>query len=316
MLGVSSGNTLEQIQVDTSGKMSVNDSTAQASLTVIAGDTTSLDAKIPAKGQNAKSESVSVTIANDQGALSVSDSTAQSSLSTIATEVTSIDNKLPSSLGQTNKAGSVSVAVASDQGALSVSDSTAQTTLGNINSALGGTLTVSDSSAQSKLTSIQTAVEIIDDIVSTDGASYSASSSKGVMLLAKDNSGNFKPVELNASSELKVTSGAGTLSTTNTTVLSGVSVSNSSSTTSSAVDLNAVKNFSVFGNCQEGFTEVEILISHDDSTYVKDTSVFMQSDTNGDFAKHIESHARYVKVKYANDSGSSKTITAQLSFKN
>jgi hypothetical protein len=68
--------------------------TQSTSLSTIAGDTTSIDGKLPTTlGQTTKASSLSVTIASDD-TVAVSDSTAQSSLSTIAGDTTNIDDKL------------------------------------------------------------------------------------------------------------------------------------------------------------------------------------------------------------------------------
>lgn len=71
-----------EVQVDIvgqTGTLNVSDSTAQTSLSTIATETTSIDNKLPTIGQNAKSASVSVTLASDQGAISVSSSNANNS---------------------------------------------------------------------------------------------------------------------------------------------------------------------------------------------------------------------------------------------
>ena len=130
------------------------------------------------------------------------------------------------------------------------------------------------------------------------------------MLLAKDNSGNFKPVELNSSSELKVTS-AGSITSTATQTHAGVSVANSSTSTSSAVDLQTVREVSVIGNVSETGAEIEILVSSDDTNYYKRTDISLMSDySSGDFGKSFKVNARYLKVKYVNDSGGSKVLSS------
>ncbi len=77
--GAVSGSEMQVDIVSSSGTISVSDSTAQTSLATIATETTSIDNKLPTIGQNAKSASVSVTLASDQGAISVSSSNANNS---------------------------------------------------------------------------------------------------------------------------------------------------------------------------------------------------------------------------------------------
>ena len=84
--------TNNAIQSAVEGTLAVTDATARTSLATIAGDTTSLDAKIPAVGQNAKTASVSVTLASDQGTLAVADSTSAGHLANILTATQLIDD--------------------------------------------------------------------------------------------------------------------------------------------------------------------------------------------------------------------------------
>lgn len=267
------------------GTLAVSDSAAQSSLSTIAGAVSGSE--------------VQVDIVSSSGTLSVSDSAAQSSLSTIATEVTSIDNKLPA-VGQNAKAASVSVTLASDQGTLAVSDSTAQASLSSINSALGGSLTVSDSTAQASLSTIASEATSIDN--KTPSLGQAAKSASVPVTIASDQ-GNLAV-------------SMGSLSANSSSAFSSQSVSNSSTALSSAVDLQAVREVSVIGNCTETGAEIEILVSADDSAYYKRTDMSIFSDySTGDFGKSFMVNARYLKVRYENDSGSSKTLSAVVVHK-
>ena len=108
----------------------------------------------------------------------------------------------------------------------------------------------------------------------------------------------------------------GSLSANSTSAFSSQSVSNSATATSSAVDLQAVREVSVIGNVSETGAEIEILVSADDSNYYKRTDLSLFSDYNsGDFAKAFMVNSRYLKVKYENDSGSTKVISAVVVHK-
>ena len=112
---------------------SANQTTGNASLATIAGDTTSLDAKIPSQGAAAIAGSIPVNIASDQvvpisatslplpsgAATAANQSTGNASLATIAGDTTSLDAKLPSQ-GSATSANSLPVVIASDQGAIPV----------------------------------------------------------------------------------------------------------------------------------------------------------------------------------------------------
>jgi hypothetical protein len=255
------------------------------------------------------------------GALNVNDSTAQSSLSSIN-----------SALG----------------GTLNVSDSTAQSTLSSINSALGGSLTVSDSTAQASLSTIAGDTTSLDSKFSQGYDAQISSGGSGLVqigLYGRDNSGNWDAVNVENNGDIKVSlddidsvKGQATmanslpvviasdqsniavsmaaLSSTSTTTHSAVSVSNLTTDTSSSVDLNAVREVSVIGNVTEYGAEIEILVSDDDVTYYKKTDISIFSDyNNGDFVKAFKANARYLKVKYVNDSGSSQTLNSKICYK-
>lgn len=115
------------LQVDGSNKLSVNDATAQSSLSSINS----------ALG----------------GTLTVADSTAQSSLS-------SINLALGGTLQTSNLTaeGSLANIESSVAGTLTVSDSTAQSSLQNIELAVGGTLQTSNLTAEASLSNIETSL--------------------------------------------------------------------------------------------------------------------------------------------------------------
>lgn len=134
---------------------SANQTTGNSSLSTIAGDTTSLDAKVPAQGAAVTAASIPVNIASDQtvpvsaaslplpsgAATSANQSTANSSLSTIAGDTTSIDGKTPS-LGQAAEAASVPVVIASDQTDLPVDQSGNDTAFVSTHSVSGSNIEV------------------------------------------------------------------------------------------------------------------------------------------------------------------------------
>lgn len=112
----------------------------EATLSTVAGDTTSLDAKVPAQGQALSAASVPVVIASDQSAVPASQSgtwnitdvsgtvslptgaATEATLSTVAGDTTSLDTKVPAQ-GQALSAASLPVVIASDQSAVPASQS-------------------------------------------------------------------------------------------------------------------------------------------------------------------------------------------------
>jgi|11_taG_2_1085331.scaffolds.fasta_scaffold29129_3 hypothetical protein len=277
------------------------------------------------------------------GALNVNDSTAQSSLSSINSSLSGTLN-----VSDSTAQSSLSSISSSVSGTLSVSDSTAQSSLSSINSALSGSLTVSDSAAQASLSTIAGDTSSLDSKFSQGYDAQISSGGSGLVqigLYGRDNSGNWDAVNVENNGDIKVSLDdidsvkgqasmanslpvviasdqsniavtMGALSSTSTTTHSSVSVSNLTTSTSSSVDLNAVREVSVIGNVTEYGSEIEILASDDDATYYKMTDISVFSDyNNGDFVKSFKANARYVKVKYVNDSGSSQTITSKICYK-
>lgn len=265
---------LQTLSCDNSGHMLVRNSTAEGKLDLI--ETTN----------NAIQSAV-------EGTLNVADATARISLSTIAGDTTSLDAKIPA-VGQNAKSASVSVTLASDQGALAVADST----------------------AQSSLAQIETAVETLDDIVLVDNTAYSSASTKGVMLLAKDNSGNMKPVELNSSSELKVTtasSGAETFE---------VHTSTHATTSANATLTSSVETITK-RDCEVGFfikatnsqtpqnPKIEVSPNNTDFVELSAGGGFNFQASGSDIlgATSVKIPYPYVRVVLTNDSGGSSDIT-------
>ena len=167
---------------------------------------------------------------------------------------------------------------------------------------------------------IETAVEVLDDIVLTDGAAYSASSSKGVMLLAKDNSGNFKPVELNSSSELKVSSAGSSSETFEVHTSSHSSVGAGASITSSVETLTK-------RDCEVGFfvkatnnrtpQNVKIEVSPDNSDFTELSAgggFLFSSDGSSNMlgATSVKVPYPYVRLSLDNDSGGTSDITIKI----
>ena len=117
--GAATEATLSSIDTDTS---------------TIAGDTTSLDTKVPAQGAATTANSLPVNIASDQtvpvsaaslplptgAATEATLATIDTDTGNIATSTSNIDGKLPATLGQKTKAGSLAVTLASDEDTLNV----------------------------------------------------------------------------------------------------------------------------------------------------------------------------------------------------
>ena len=130
------GDGVEIMAINASNEAQVRDDDAITELTIISGDTTSLDTKIPAQGQAAMAASLPVVIASDQSPVKVDDDDAQALLTTIDADTSSIDSKTPA-LGQAAMAASVPVVIASDQSVIKVDDDDTQAILTTIDADTG-----------------------------------------------------------------------------------------------------------------------------------------------------------------------------------
>lgn len=148
------------LQVDGSNKLSVNDSTAQSTLSTISS---TLSGGLSVNDSTAQS-SLSAIETSVGGTLVVSDTVAQTTLSSISSSVSGT-----LSTSDITAQSSLSNIESSVAGTLAVDDSNANLSLSSIDSAVNGTLVVSDTTAQSSLSSIDT--RLAGTITTTQGVS-------------------------------------------------------------------------------------------------------------------------------------------------
>lgn len=277
---------LQTLECDASGHMLCRNSTAEGKLDTL--------------------ETTLTAIETDAAALEVLQTSTNTKLDTLETTLTAIET---------------------DAAALEVLQTSTNTKLDTLETTLtaietdAAALEVLQTAGNSSLADIKTAVEVIDDVVLTDGSSYSSSSTKGVMLLAKDNSGNMKPVELNSSSELKVSStGGGGSETFEVHTSTHSSVSSGASITSSVETLTK-------RNCQVGFIitssesnppgQTEVQVSADNSTFSNLSAgggFNYQSDGSGGqiAAINMEIPFPFVRVKMTAATGSTHNVVIKI----
>lgn len=193
------GDGTETVNVNASNEMQVADDTARTSLATIAGDTTSLDGKMPAQGAALTAASVPVNIASDQtvpvsaaslplptgAATAANQTTANSALAAIQTAVEILDNAisgtemqvdvvtsaLPTGAATSANQATANSALAAIQTAVELLDNTVSGTelqVDVVTSALptGAATAANQTTANSALSAIQTAVELIDNAIS------------------------------------------------------------------------------------------------------------------------------------------------------
>jgi len=153
----------------------------ESTLSTVAGDTTSLDSKIPSQGAALTAGSLPVTIASDQtvpvSATSLplpTGAASESTLSTVAGDTTSLDSKVPAQ-GSALTAASLPVNIASDQtvpvSASSLplptgaaTESTLSTAAGDINSIASDSTSIASNTdnTASEITSLNAKVTTVD----------------------------------------------------------------------------------------------------------------------------------------------------------
>jgi len=94
-----------------------------------------------------------------------------------------------------------------------------------------------------------------------------------------------------------------------------VSVTNSSTESTTALDLNGARRVCVFGNLNDTSGSIKVEVSRDNVNYFGSSEAVIYVDDTGDFFKTIEMDARYVIFTYTNSSGTSKVLTLNHSFK-
>ena len=185
--------------------------------------------------------------------------------------------------------GVAHIAEVTSTGKLQVVDSAVASALGGsltvadsaVASALGGTLTVADSAVASALGGTLTVSDT--GVISALGGTLSVS--------------------------------APAISATSAVQKNAVSVTDASTESTTALDLNTVRRVAVFGNVNDASGSIKVEVSRDNVTYFESEEAMIYVNSSGDFFKTVEMDARYVIFKYTNNSGSTKVLTLNTSYK-
>ena len=137
------------------------------------------------------------------------------------------------------------------------------------------------------------------------------------LVYGRDASGNLDALLVNASGELKVASSASGATTTN--VAETLATGAGGTATSTAVDMDGSTNLTIFGQTDNNADAIEVLVSHDNSTYYTDPSSFVAtqpSGSNTDFSIQISSSgARYFKIRQVDTLTTAFTVVVNSSKK-
>jgi len=109
---------------------------------------------------------------------------------------------------------------------------------------------------------------------------------------------------------------APTISTTSAVLENATSVADTATEVSPSTDLDAVKRVAVFGNLNDSSGSIEVEVSADNTNWYLNNEQNIYVDANNHYHKTIEVDAQYLRLKYTNMSGGSKTWNALISYKN
>ncbi len=192
-------------------------------------------------------------------------------------------------------------------------DSTAHTKLDTLETTLTAcetdlaALEVLQTSTNTKLDTVETTLTAIE----TDAAALEVlQTSTNTKLDTLETTMNA--VETAVTGTLTVSAPA--ITATNTVLENATAVADGATETTAAVDLNGARRCAIFGSLTDNTGNIQVEVSADNSNYFTNTeqTVFISSNN---YYKTIDIDARYIRLKYTNGSGGSKTWTCNLSSK-
>ena len=172
-------------------------------------------------------------------------------------------------------------------------------------------------SADSYLGTIATDTLSLDSKTTQGYDAQIASGGSGLqqnLIYGRDASGNLDALQVNASGELKVASSASGASTTN--VNDVLAPGAGGTATSTAVDMNGFTNLSFFGSSTNTADPIFAQVSHNNSTWVENTEVFVNFSPSGEFFANVaNTGARYFRVQQIDSLSTAFTLTVNSSKK-
>ncbi len=105
------------------------------------------------------------------------------------------------------------------------------------------------------------------------------------------------------------------ISATSAVQKNAVAVADGNTESTTALDVDTVRRMAVFGNLNDAGGQIKVEVSRDNVTYFESEEAVIYVNSTGDFYKTIELDVRYVIFTYTNNSGSSKTLTLNTSYK-
>ena len=124
-----------------------------------------------------------------------------------------------------------------------------------------------------------------------------------------------QPVSGSVSISGNVSTVAGSTSVSNSSQFSAESIADGASAQSAGLDISALGSCLLYGDTDNVSDEVDVEISFDNSNwYNLGLSLYPDPDS-GNFAKEIESSAKYIRLNKSNSTGTAETITAAFMTK-
>ena len=104
--------------------------------------------------------------------------------------------------------------------------------------------------------------------------------------------------------------------TTNSLLKSAQTVADTITETTSSTDLGGVRRCAVFGSLDDTAGSIGVEVSADSTTWYENPEVSIFINSNNEFYNTIEIDSQYIRFSYTNSSGSSKTWSCNISYKN
>tara|TARA_R110000796_G_scaffold22152_4_gene64502 strand:+ start:959 stop:1627 length:669 start_codon:yes stop_codon:yes gene_type:complete len=116
--------------------------------------------------------------------------------------------------------------------------------------------------------------------------------------------------------KIQVSSTATVISTTNVQVWTAEAIGSLATSNSLSVDLDAVKDVTIFGDSDVLSGNINIEVSHNDVDWFHLNNQYVNLDySTGNFGNTIKCCARYLRLSKTNDDMATETISAYVSYK-
>ena len=148
----------------------------------------------------------------------------------------------------------------------------------------------------------------------TSGSGATVASALQVVAYGRDGAGNLDALNVDTSGHLKITVQDEEKDVSDANIWTAQVIANSSSATSSSIDMTLHKHILIMGNTTNTSDSIALQVSNDNTNFYSSDVFIYPNWQTGDFAYHLrDTPAKYVRLYKINNSGASETITAKSS---